>query len=394
MALKRWRWVWAPVLAALLVAIAVLPPRVPTGEGTLFGVLSVGSADAHYGNWTRRGQHADDIQAARLTQRARLGRTTLADSIMAMANGPRALRSVDGLVTLVYEAPLTADSARAWLGAASRELALYPKGPTPGTRLVVALLSSPTREGPGNQGVRYEGVQALLEQAASTGACVVTVNLLPRRNWGRPVGRDLDGRPVSRVLGACALYARFGPPGARVARWAAQGLSGYWWTPLTVQLQEAQRRVRRYAIPREMEWVRTPWYGAVRWVEVGCLRGEAASCLRAAGLTRDVDTPYPYYYNPRAALQRAQFLAYLLATGTPGQFAAFWHSPQPAAEAVGSSFGQPAGKLAMAAYAHWYSAPEEDERWGNAGGLAAGLVWVVLALALSVVAGRRWTIDS
>ena len=392
MALTRWRWVWGPALAALLVAIAVLPPRLPTGEGTLFGVLPVGSSSARPVNGGRRSQFADDIRFAQQNQRERLARSLLADSVVAVARGPRALRSEDGLVALAYEAPLTADSARAWLGAVMRELALYPKAPAPGMRLVVALLSSPLRERRGSDGAGSPwGIQTLIDQAASSGACVVTVNLLPRGSWGRPVGHDLEGRPVSRVLGACALYARFGAPGAGVARWAARGLSGYWWNPLTAQLLEARRPVRRYEIPREMDWGQTPWYGAVRWVEAGCLRGNDAACVRAAGLTADADTPYLYY--TRNALQRGQLLAYLLATGTSGEFAAFWRSPRPASEAMSVAFGRSTGALALAAYTHWYTVPGGREGWGAAG-LAAGLGWVVLALALAVVAGRRWTIDS
>jgi hypothetical protein len=394
MALKRWRWVWGPVLAALLVAIAVLPPRVPTrGLSTLFGVLSYGSYLYRYGYETQkpRSQFRDDVQNARSVQKWRLRRAILADSILTVARSPRALRSEDGQVTLVYEAPLTADSARVWLGAATRELALYPKVGTSGVALVVALLSTPARARPGNAELRYEwGVQALVDQAASAGACVVTVNLL-RDNWGRPsFGHDLAGKPVTRVLGPCALYARFGLPGIEVSQWAAAGFGSSWWNPLTAQLLDARRLVRRYQIPRDRDWG-NPWFGEVRWVEVGCLRGAAALCLRAAGLGRHPESAYIY---GAAALARGQVMAQLLATGTPEQFAAFWKSPRPAVEALASAYGQRPAKLAMAAFEHWYSAPAEDERWGNAGGLAAGLAWVVLALALAVVAGRRWTIES
>jgi hypothetical protein len=392
MALTRWRWVWGPVLAALLVALAVLPPRVPTGAGTLFGVVSYGSDLYRYGYETGHSVFVTDVQNARSIQRWHWRRAVLADSILTAARGPRALRSEDGLVTLVYEAPLTTDSARRWLGAASRELALYPGGPIPGLRLVVALLSAPARERQGNREASYEwGIQELLDQAASTGACVVTVNLLPRHSWGRRVvGHDLSGRPVSRVLGACALYARFGMPGARVSRWAAAEFGDSWWNPLTVQLLDARRRVRRYEIATDRGWSSSPFFGEVQWVEVGCLRGAASLCLRAAGLGLRPESMYRY---GGGSTPHGQLLAYLLATGTPGQFAAFWRSPRPVPEALTGAYAQPAEQLTLSAFEHWYTAPAPGGRWGTARNVGVALVWVVLALALAVVAGRRWTID-
>jgi hypothetical protein len=392
MALKRWRWVLGPVLAALLVAVVVLPPQVPARAHPLLGVVW-GYYDFVYQTGNGHGPYANDVQYARQTQQARLRHAILADSIVAVARGPRALISGDGLVTLAYETPLTADSARFWLNAVTRELALYPRGPTPGMRLVVALLSDPVRARPGNPEARYErGIQELLDQAVAAGACVVTVNLLPN-NWRRlTIGHDLAGKPVSRLLGACALYARFGAPGAGVSRWAAPEFNNYWRDPLTVQLREARRSVRRYEVPRDIDyWNGSPWFGAVRWVAVGCLRGAAALCLRASGLGPQLDSPFPFYRD--VWLPRTQLVAHLLATGTPEQFAVFWHSPRPAADALASAYGEPAGRLAMSAFQHWYTAPAPGTPWGSARDSLVGLVWIGLALALAVVAGRRWTTE-
>ncbi len=389
MALRRWRWVWGSALAALLVAIALLPPRVPSEGNSLFRFS--GWSGYAYQIVNERSQFRNDLQSAEWTQKGRLRRAILADSILKAARGRGALRSEDGVITLVYETPLSADSARLWLSAAARELALYPMGPAPGMHLVVALLSNPQRAGPGSPGASAEwGVRELLDQAASTGGCVVTVNLLPGRTLGRPaVGHDLAGKPVSRVLGACALYARFGAPGPEVSRWAVAGLSsGWWWDPLTAQLNEARRRVRRLELPRGVDWGSSPWFGEVQWVEIGCLRGAAALCLRTAGLGPEPDSPFPYYRY--SSLSRTKFLAYLLATRTPAQFAAFWRSPQPAAAALGSAYAEPAGMLAMSAFEHWYTAPAPSGLWENARSLLAGLGWVGLALALSIVASRHW----
>ena len=389
MALKRWGWVGWPVLAALLVVLVALPPQVPTKAHPLLGVMW-GDGGFAYQAGNGHSQFVNDVTYARQGQRVRLGRATLSDSITMMARGPRALTSGDGSITLLFETPLTADSARVWLDAATRELALYPKGTTTGTRLVVALLSDPRRLRPGN-GFEYSGVRTLPDQAARTGTCVVTVNLLPRLSWGRSaLGHDLDGKPVSRVLGACALYARFGAPGSRVSRWAATELGYYWWDPLTPELQEARRSVRRYEIRHDVDWTNA-WYGEVRWLDVGCLRGAAALCLRSAGLRWEPDSPFRYFRN--SAFPRNRLIAYLLATGTPEQFAAFWHSSQPVADALASAYGEPAGRLAMAAFQHWYSAPPPDSSWGGERNALTGLVWIGLALALAVAAGRRWTTE-
>jgi len=393
MALKRWRWIGGPVLAALLVAIALLPPRVPTGTNLLFGLIR--SNPYWYQTGNERTQFGIDLQSAQWTQKAQLRRAVLAASILAATRGPRALKSEDGLITLVYEAPLTVDSARTWLNAAARELALYPTGPAKGQRLAVALLSSPKRVRPGEASYEW-GIRQLTEQETSTGACIVTVNLLPGQSAGRSaIGHDLAGKAVSRVLGACALYARFGVPGAGVSQWALAGLSNSWWDPLTAQLQEARRRVRRNELPRSVDWGNSGWYGEVQWVEIGCLRGAAGLCLRTAGLGRGTESRFFYFnYYPYSSGPRSKLIAYLLATRSPAQFAAFWRAPQPAAEALASAYGEPADKLAMSAFEHWYAAPAPGGLWGNARDQLAGFVWAALALGLAVVAGRRWTIES
>jgi hypothetical protein len=47
----------------------------------------------------------------------------------------------------------------------------------------------------------------------------------------------------------------------------------------------------------------------------------------------------------------------------------------------------------MSAFQHWYTAPAPGTPWGSARDSLVGLVWIGLALALAVVAGRRWTTE-
>jgi hypothetical protein len=392
MAMSRRVRFGGPVVAAALVAIAILPPRVPGGDNIRFAFMWGSGYVASSFN-DGRSQFATDVNTARRIQAWRLRRAIFADSIAAVARSPRALRSKDGLITLVYERPLTADSARFWLSAATNELALYPQEREPGMPLVVALLSDPVRDRPQNPASYTWGVEDLVEQAASAGACVVIVNLIPRQSWARPaVGHNLAGQPVSRVLGTCALYRRFGLPGPAVTRWIASSLGYYWGDPITLDLQEARHRVLKTELSRTSDWASLPWYGEVRWVEVGCLRGEGALCLRATGLDRGFDAAFPSSFYQ--SFPRGKLIAWLLATGTADQFGAFWRSSQPPEAALASAYGRPAGELTMVALRHWFTAPARSTPWGSARKALAGLGWVVLGLALAVVAGGRWRTET
>lgn len=388
MALKRWVRIAGPVVAALAVAIAILPPRVPSAGAVWVGLFFWGNTGYRP---AERSEFASDVLRARRIQEWRLRRALLADSILKAARGPRALRSKDGRVTVVYEKPLTADSARFWLDAASRELALYPEAGAPGMPLVVALLSDTARDLLRNRVNSPWGIQELVEQAATAGACVVTVGLTRRGEWsGQVVGRDAEGHPVSRILGACALYAQFGLPGPGTSRWVASSVRD--WArvdPVTPQLVEAKHRVLKFDLQR-VEGYSAPWYGVVRWLEVGCLEGSDVLCLRTAGLD-----PESYGQGPSLvydhALAGGRLLAYLVATGNEEQFAAFWHSGQRPAEALSSAYGRPAGAVVRATLEHWYAPPARPAPWGAARNLVTGLVWLALALAVAFAASRRWT---
>lgn len=389
MALKRWLRIGGPVVAAAAVVIAILPPRTPYWNVEPFGILFGRGSSAP--SPPARSQFAIDVLAARGFQARRLRREILADSAVKAARGPRALTSRDGQVTVVYEKPLTADSARFWLDAASREFALYPSMGTPGMPLVVALFSDPARELPRNRVNSPWGVQELVDQAASAGACVVTLSLLRRGGWGgQVVGRDAEGHPVSRVLGACALYARFGLPGPGTSRWVASSVRDWSWAdPVTPQLVEAKHRVLRFDLQR-VEGYSAPWYGVVRWLEVGCLEGSEVLCLRTAGLDPGSDGQDPDLFYFRA-LAGGRLLAYLVATGSADQFAAFWRSGQRPAEALAGAYGRPAGAVVKAALEHWYAPPARPAPWGAARNVVSGLLWLALAVAFAFAASRRWT---
>jgi hypothetical protein len=387
-ALTRWRWLWGPALAALVLAILLLPPQVPQARGLL---ASFGLFETYWefgpGNWFRESLRAAIDGNERLVVDA-----TLADSLLAAARGSRALHSADGSVAVVYETPLTADSARVWLRAASAELALYPKATSGGLPIVVGLLSNPARERSrrGDDWSLRFGTRALFSAASSRGACVVTVTLLSRaaERVRRLVAHDASGQPLGRFLDLCAVYGSFGLPGVAVGQWSQRGHNMYLLDrdPLALRMQEARRTLSLQEVSTSSE---DYWFaGVIFWREVGCLRGATTLCERASGLMWEPERRYfrSYFFSG------GQLLAFMLTQGTPAQFAAFWRSPMPPAEALASAYGRPAGRVALSAFSHWYSATSLPGPRADGRVVLAGLVWAGAALAVAaLVGGRRKT---
>jgi hypothetical protein len=383
MALRRWRWVWVPMLAAVVAAIALLPPRTPS-SGDLLVMLGLFEP---FGAYDRTAPFRNDVRQAAATQRRRLDQELLVDSLLGAARGSGGLRSADGRVTVVYERPLTHDSATVWLRAATAELALYPEADAPGLPVLVAILSDPRRADRPQRPLRWPLARWLLGASPAPGVCVVVVDLVSRVGLRPPLlARNAAGRPLGRFLDDCALYARYGLPGPMVeAWWKRTGWYEYSADALTSRILEARRVVQR-----EQVWFPTAetapfWVRGFSWREDGCLHGEARLCARAASL----DTVRADRYQNVGDFTRRQVLAYLLVHGTPAQFAAFWRSPLPPGAALRAAFGEPAGRLAQRAFAHWYAPASSSGPRVAARILVAGISWAGIALVLAVVAGRR-----
>jgi hypothetical protein len=388
-ALMRWRWVLGPVLAALVLAVLALPPQVPVGEGLLGSVFGTENS-----GWSPHDPARAAVRGAVRTQRRRLSEQMLVDSITRVARGAGALRSGDGAITVVYAPPLTRDSAAGWLEAAAGELALYPRSDTDGLPIVVALSLGPARGRDASLRLLLERPVLTLREESSSAACVVILNLARARAvwYARElVAHDAARRPLGRFLDTCALYGRFGRPGPAISAWADRGPAWYWggYDRLSRRMQEARRAMKPDTV--EADWTySTYWQGAVQWAPIACLRGGTTTCARIAGLagypSRGLWWPY--------TLTRGQMLAWMLATGTPQQFAAFWRSPLPPAQAIEAAYGQPAGTLALAAFRHWASPPKPGGPLASSRVVLAGIGWAALALALALVAGRRWKTET
>jgi len=390
MALKRRAWIWIPLVAALGVGIALLPPRTPSGTSPVLGIwpteeLASGRAPAPR-------LFPGDVDEARRTQQSRVRRAMLVDSILTAARGRHAMRLDGEGITLVYEPGLAADSARFWLHAVARELAVYPNAGSGGMPLVVALaLDTAGAWQRDASGYNWRGVRQYLDEVPAAGACVVTVRPYTLQWLRMTVGHDATGQAVTRFLGMCAVYARFGAPGPGVARWAGEHLN-YWygWDQLTSELRDARRPLRLWPIEHAYRSGSSPTMGEVRWLELGCLRGATSACARGVGLTVGAESPFFYYSEyPGGTLERGRIIAHLLATGTAAQFAAFWRSTKPPAQALASAYGAPAGDLALAAVRHWYAVPPAGGPRADARTTLVGAGWVVLALAVAIAAGQR-----
>ncbi len=383
MALKRWVWVWAPVAAATLAAIMFLPGGGEPGRSLLTFLWGSFSGE-------HRASYRADVHRALDMQRSRLQDARRADSLIAAARGARAVRaSSDPLTTVLYERPLAAADARGWLEAAEQELARYPAGATRGAPLLVALYSDAARL-QNRANALWFGTVRRLPPDAPTSPCIAEVNLLPRGPRAR--GSRTSPGSLGPFLGLCALIRRFGAPGPAVARWigstgwrAADRTDG----GLMSLLSEARRAVPQVEIARPNLSSSQPWewYWGTPWVTIGCLDGTWSLCERNARI-RLGDYDWWWYSDPR----QMQLIAFVLASGTPEQFTAFWRSPLGVSDALQQAYGRPAGQLAYEAFSHWYRADPGGPRAGPKL-LLAGLFWAAAALALALVAGRRWTTE-
>jgi hypothetical protein len=382
-ALSRWRWVWGPAVAIALLAVLLLPGRDMTVSGGILQILA--GSELSYTPWSFR----QDVEAALRAQRARLRGAQRADSIVAATHGPRVLHGRDAGVAVVYEAPLTPGDVRGWLDAAEQEIALYAGAGSGGSPVVIALYSNPARAHTPEFKNYHWWIRRELPDS-SQAACIVEVNLVP---WGRePPGSARSRKPLRAFLGLCGVTRRFGTPGPRVARW--MGVAGGMFRgdagdapAWNTALAEAVITVPRRQVERpdvtigQQGW---QWWWGMPWVPIGCLHGARSLCARNARIRGDAGIWWGFV-DPRTA----QLVAHLLRAGTPAQFAAFWRSPLPVGDALERAYDRPAGQLAFEAFSHWYYAapggPRAEPRF-----LLAGLFWAGAALALALVAGRRW----
>jgi hypothetical protein len=375
MALKQWHRVGLTAAGMALATAIALPPR-PLPEQGEFHFL-VYYYDAAWP--ARRFEYtlSGTLEALRLRVRA----ARMADSLLAAATGPRVLHSADGGITVLYSSAISTDSARVWVSLLERELALVPRGAGGGIPLIVRLrVGGSERELFG--GGRYQDWRLLrfTSPRPDRPACLVDVRLMDAgtrlaERAGLIERSERTSARRARVLDWCMLYARFGMPGTRVARWAGRRVEPqYYWHygPDFGWLVDMQRRGRTH---EEL---------AAFWSErlAGACSPHAGPCLRIVGLIDDQSNRWERY-----TVRRNSLLAGLMLRD-PARFERFWRSPAPPAVALEQAYGLPAGEI-VANYQREVARPEPSGPRLPPGVLLSSLGWAAVAIGLGLLVAWR-----
>lgn len=125
----------------------------------------------------------------------------------------------------------------------------------------------------------------------------------------------------------------------------------------------------------------------VYWESSACLAGSDASCLSASRLgERRLSGVYWWWWDQPVG--NTSLVVALLATGDGQRFERFWQSDLPDAQALEAAYGTPAASVVRGALMRqWVPVPHGPQVTARV--LSVALGWMVVALGLAVVAGRR-----
>ncbi len=359
----RIRWTLIGTAACLtLAAVAVLPPR--ACDPLDMSPARVAMCAQRY-RWPA--SHAAVAERARDRLRQALRRRHLADSLLQSATTQRLTASG---ITLYYETPLSADSARRWLSLAQRELAMIP-GVARGRPVVLALLTDRRRyrqPGSAAETERLWWYHPRLDRFATggaAGACFVVRDLARDGTADRALEQQ---RPA--LLDWCALVGRYGEPGSAVQ------------STLSVAFAFGWRDHSSMAEMVQSIGVTSSFRGD-RYQLRACRSGEGSACLRFLGFGEVPSAPAYIRRDPARDL-----LAWLVATAEPAQFARFWRADGTLEDALHAGFQRPAGDILAAwSKARFEAAPARTEAEPRQ--LLAGAVWFSLAMVAAFVAMQR-----
>jgi len=230
----------------------------------------------------------------------------------------------DGLITVLHDPGIPADSARRVLATAARELALYPQGDGPGMPVIVALYGDSSRHPDLKR--HWWRRQAYVRDVGPAKACIVELNWM-----GRELARWKGGWPLRGwPLNGCALFARLGRRGGAADRPLRIGpllLENPYGPSLTDQLLQARRqapsaRTVGVAAVVESHPVRQRWIQRAppfQWRASACLQGSDRSCLLAANLLGWRGSRWVWRWNNpfRGTSLLASLLAWEIRDGSP-----------------------------------------------------------------------------
>jgi len=375
--MTRCRWAIAIGTIACLILVAALPPRPAPDKPTILASLM---GFRYYGGWWWRGDRHSQIveQTTHILARHVRAREHGAAVLRGDGANRRSIASERESLRVVYDVSIPPRAAREWLASAERELALYPRSGA-GVSVVVELAAAWPY--PGNRWSEPYSVGRMVVEGPRP-TCLVTRffsrEVVQKKAYGVPV--DLRGV----VLDRCALYARYGLPGAQVRNWL--GLRDAWAsTWFRAGVSASLRRAAWRSLPDTVEWFRADWWIGEALRAVQCLRGNDSTCEAVSAINpTPIDRRSRYYVGDFPAEQVA---AYLLAAHPTEAFVRFWRSELPVADALASAYGAPAGALVRWALSRQYVVPGRAHT--SVGQLVLAPAWILVVLGLAWVGARR-----
>ena len=383
MAFLTRRWPWMLVVAALVIAVAYLPPQMPE------------QPDPYRGEW-----QSYPTPEARLAKR-------LGDDYLRTADRQRTLNVGDSLMRILSSRGVRGGSVvplspRPALDSIARVIARASTPPvplSPEVRASVAFVPSDPTE--------YDATFNVYLPAATDGRTCIAAHPVA------PTDRRPESVRARQELGPCAFFAAFGLPGRGVARWLAS--RGYdvamdpdWQLPRHTRLpseqpsatQWLQFTLARFQVAPRLEsyWVLADQ--SIYWSSFtgsACAAGDSNACHQyffsaIAPPLRRRGTPMPGVIEFRPWWSSSEFgaLAALVRDQGPDRFAKFWRSDLPPEQAFDQAFTVPFDRWAPA----WAQTVYGSVRVGvrtRPGELISTLIWVGLCVGACVglTLGRR-----
>jgi hypothetical protein len=366
----------ATVLAAAVLALVALPPR-PIAEEYSFVASLLGLS---YRTWNPEGaSYSMLVHRVRDRYREAIAARAHGAADVRESRGPLALRSAREPLVVVRDPDVPIGIATEWLREAERELSLFPRAASGGVPVIIGLHTRSFASAFGYPSRLIMGARMLYTEGRDT-ACIADIRLpgrdtalIPafywhvRSDWGE-----------SRVMGRCALYARYGIPGPGVRAWYGLATQWEWTDDGSLRLYMARRDIRRQQLERTSEWG-----NRVPAEYLMCLdNGVACEGIFGLRVVRDRDQ---WYYRRN----EASLIAGLLTSGGPERFTAFWRSELPVDSALQRAYGASVGSVGRTVLLRRFIPPEPSGPHRGAAGTS--VVWLAGLLGLAMVLSRRQT---
>jgi len=363
------------LLAVAIVAVAVLPPR-PIPEQYNFAASVLGFS---YTAWYRgHGGYTETVRRVRDRYAEDLAARPHGAADVRASRGSLALRSAREPVVIVRDVDVPIDAAREWLRDAEAELAAYPRATSAGVPVIIGLHTASIFPGGGRYS--YFGAARFLYAEGRDTVCIADV-VIPRGESQRSLKGFWRLRPGGwdgRRIGRCALYARYGVPGAGPR--TRYGLPPQWrWTDDgSLRANLARRDTPRRPMERIPEW----GYNS-DWPEFLTCLNSGVACEEVFNLGQGRDDEQWSYRGMTALL-----IVDLLKSRGPDRFARFWRSALPVDSALQEVYGVPISALGREVLLRRFIPPPPASP--RRGAAAVSVAWLAGLLGIAMLlSGRR-----